>query len=163
GRTARQRVPRGQGEDMSYDMDLIVRSLELEETAPDRYLGTHTQPDFPVVYGGQLMAQILVAAARGAGGKTVRNLQIAFAKPASPSRPVEIAVDTMHDGRGMGSKTITITQGDTLCCRAITLLSADAPDLIRHADRPTVTSSPEECKPWPTDLGAWEVRVADGA
>jgi acyl-CoA thioesterase len=108
------------------------------------------------------MAQSIVAARRGVDDKTVKTLHIIFARAASPQQPIEIAVDRMHSGRAMASSTITLTQGDRLCSRAMALLSADEPDLIRHADVPGRLSAPEDATPWPRDLGAWEIRVVDG-
>ena len=144
---------------MTFTIDALLASLALEEKGSDHYVAPNAEAGHDVVFGGQLMAQSIVAARRGAGDKAVKTLHIVFARPASPKRPVEIAVDRMHDGRSLGSATITITQGDTLCSRAIALLSAAEPDLIRHADRPASLSSPDEAKPWHLDLGAWEIRV----
>jgi acyl-CoA thioesterase-2 len=147
---------------MSFTIETLLASLALTETGPDRYTATHAEPDYPVVFGGQLMAQSIVAARRGVEDKSVKTLHIVFARPASPTKPLEIAVDRMHAGRGLASSTVTLTQGDTLCSRAQILMTADEPDLIRHADTHPAMSKPEEATPWPTDLGAWELRAVDG-
>jgi acyl-CoA thioesterase-2 len=147
---------------MSFTIETLLASLALTEAGPDRYTATHAEPDYPVVFGGQLMAQSIIAARRGVEDKSVKTLHIVFARPASPTMPLEIAVDRMHAGRGLASSTVTLTQGDTLCSRAQVLMTADEPDLIRHADTHPAMSKPEEATPWPTDLGDWELRAVDG-
>jgi acyl-CoA thioesterase len=146
---------------MSFTIETLLASLELTETGPDRYTASHAEPEYPVVFGGQLMAQSIIAARKGVEDKSVKTLHIVFARPASPKLPLEITVDRMHAGRGLASSTVTLTQGDTLCSRAQILMTADEPDLIRHADLHPGMSKPEEATPWPTDLGAWEIRVVD--
>ena len=42
----------------------------------------------------------------------------------------------MHSGRSVASSTVTISQGDQMVTRSLVLLSADEPDVIRHADTP---------------------------
>jgi acyl-CoA thioesterase len=147
---------------MAFTIETVLASLALEETGPDRYTAPHAEPDYPVVFGGQLMAQSIVAARKGVDDKTVKTLHIVFARAATPTLPLEISVDRMHTGRGLASSTVTLTQGDTICSRAQVLLSAEEPDLIRHADAHPHLSKPEEATPWPTDLGVWELRTVDG-
>jgi len=85
-----------------------------------------------------------------------------FARGASPDAPVEITVDLMHAGRSFASSTVTASQGDRLCTRSIVLLTADEPDLIRHADPPANGSRAEESAPLAESSGGWEVRVVGG-
>ena len=46
--------------------------------------------------------------------------------------PIEIDVDVIHDGRTMGSHSVTVHQGDRVCAQGLILRRLDAPDLIRH-------------------------------
>jgi acyl-CoA thioesterase II len=55
---------------------------------------------------------------------------------------------------------VTIRQGDRLCARSMVLLTADEPDLIRHATRPAALSDPDEATP--RDSGGFEVRTVGG-
>ncbi len=136
----------------------LVAALDLEPTGPDRYRAQHVLANgLGVVFGGQLLAQSLVAAAAGHEGKRVKTLHTVFARGASPEEPLEIEVDPMHAGRAFASSTVTIRQGDRLCTRSIVLLTADEDDFIHHAD-PAPALVP------PADEGAgsdWEVRIVD--
>lgn len=100
-----------------------------------------------VVFGGQILAQMLlasgcVAASSGPPGKSASSIHALFARGATLTTPLDIDVDVMHAGRTVGSETVTVSQGDRLCARALVLRHAEEPDLIRH--RPTM---PDVCGP----------------
>src|SRR6476620_5899926 len=110
----------------------LLESLTLEPVEPDHYRAPNVRSGHEVVFGGQLLAQSVVAGQTGHAGKSVKTVHTVFARSASPDRPVEIAVEPMHAGRSFASNTVTISQGDRMCTRSLVLLSADEPDLIRH-------------------------------
>jgi acyl-CoA thioesterase II len=112
----------------------ILDSLHLEPDAAGRYRAANVDTGHPVVFGGQLLAQSIVAALQGQAGKTVKTLHTVFARAASPETGVEIEVDPVHAGRAMASSSVTISQGERICTRSMVLMSADEPDLIRHAE-----------------------------
>lgn len=143
-------------------IDVLLRSLDLEPTGPGAFRAPNVPFGGATVFGGQLLAQTIVAALAGQEGKTVKTVHIVFARSASSDAPVEIEVEPMQSGRSFASSTVTISQGDRLCTRALVLLSATEPDLIRHADAATTTSTPESSTPGEHVPGAWEVRVGDG-
>ncbi len=137
-------------------IDGLVGALTLEPAGPDRYRATNVEAGPGIIFGGQLMAQAVVAGLAGHDGMRVKTLHTIFARGGRPDAPVEIAVDRMHAGRSFASSTVTISQGDRLCTRSLVLLSADEPDFIRHAD-------PLPGAPGPEGDGsdeAWQVRIA---
>jgi acyl-CoA thioesterase-2 len=140
-------------------VDAILDALELEPVGSDRYRAGNVVSGHEVVFGGQLLAQALMAGGQGHDEKTVKTLHTVFARAASPDQPLEISVERMHAGRALASSTVTISQGDRLCTRSMVLLSAEEPDLIRHADRPAaLPAPPDESDP---SVGEWTVRVVD--
>ena len=148
---------------MGFTTDGLLRALVLEEVGADRYRAVNVETGAPVVFGGQLLAQSIVAALVGQETKTVKTLHTVFARAGSPEAPVEIVVDRMHGGRAVASSTVTISQGDRLCARSMVLLTADEPDVIRHGDAPPRASHPSEASGRsPEETGGWEVRVVDG-
>jgi len=97
-----------------------------------------------VVYGGQLLAQMILASDKVGVDKDVASIHTIFARSARVSDPVEIDVDVIHDGRTMGSHAVTVHQGDRVCAQGLVLRRLDAPDLIRHQpDMPDV-AGPED-------------------
>ena len=108
--------------------------LRPEAASDDRYRVTNSgdadQRD--VVFGGQFLAQAIVASSLRHPGKDVRSIQAVFARPGRIDAHTELAVEPMHDGRTFASDTVTAWQGDRLCARFMIVLDADEPDVIRH-------------------------------
>lgn len=139
----------------------LLESLQLQPNGEGSYTAGNVPGGRGAIFGGQLMAQSIVAAAMGHPGKTVKTLHIIFARSGSTDAPVDIDVDVMHTGRAFGSSTVTIRQGDRLCTRALVLLTADEPDLIRHAVAAPAVDGPDTLPGHTTDIG-WDVRVVGG-
>ena len=143
-------------------IDGLVGALRLEPTGPDRYCAVNAESGHGVIFGGQLLAQSIVAGLAGHDGKRVKTVHTVFARGGSPDAPVEIAVDRMHAGRAFASSTVTISQGDRLCTRSLVLLTADEPDFIRHADPAPDGPGPDHATPVGEAEGAWQIRIAGG-
>jgi acyl-CoA thioesterase len=141
-------------------IDGLVGALDLESVGPDRYRAGNAGAGHGVIFGGQLLAQSVVAGLAGHDAKRVKTVHTIFARGGRPDAPVEIGVDRMHAGRAFASSTVTISQGDRLCARSLVLLSADEPDFIRHADAAPVSPGPEGGSPAGDVSGAWQVRIA---
>src|SRR5690606_22875665 len=114
------------------------------------------------IFGGQLLAQSVVAGLAGHDGKRVKTVHTVFARSGRPDAPVEITVDRMHAGRAFASSTVTIGQGERLCARSLVLLTADEADFIRHADPAPAVPGPDEAAPAAGGAEAWQVRIAGG-
>ena len=136
----------------------ILESLHLEPAGEHRYRADNVHTGHPVVFGGQLLAQSMIAALKGNEGKSVKTLHTVFARAASPEAGVEIVVDPVHAGRAMASSTVTVSQGDRICTRSMVLMSAAEPDLIRHAEPAPALAAPEG-EPTGDD---WAVQIVDG-
>lgn len=145
------------------DASELLAVLELEPAGEGRFRARNMPvPEGAPVFGGQLLAQSVVAAATADPGKEVKSLHTVFARGGAPEHELEIEVEPMHLGRALGSTTVTIRQGDRLCARSLALLSAAEPDLIRHQpDRPEV-GGPEDAVPGGGESGVWEIRVVGG-
>jgi len=124
--------------------------LRLDEVGEHRFQVRHpgVSPEGrDVVFGGQLLAQMIMASSLGAKGKEVKSIHAIFARAGTYSAPIELDVDSMQAGRTWASDTVTAWQGERLLSRGLVLLSGDEPDLIRHQlDMPKV--------PRPDDLAA---------
>ena len=118
-----------------------------------------------VVFGGQLLGQMIVAASASAPGKQVRTIHTIFARAARVSAETQLAVEPIHDGRSFASANVTAWQGDRLCARALVLLDAPDPDLIRHAAPAPHVEGPEQAKdagPSPLVFPGAELRIVGG-
>jgi acyl-CoA thioesterase-2 len=113
--------------------------LELEPVGPHRYAGLpeHAGEHRNVVFGGQILAQMIMAAhldrsAEQANDKEVKSIHAIFARAGDYAAPIEYDVDAMHRGRTLGSDTVTFSQHGTIMSRGLILWSRAEPDLIRH-------------------------------
>ena len=139
----------------------ILRSLELEPTGDDRYRAGHAELGHGVVFGGQLIAQAIVAASAGHDGKRVKTVHTVFARAASFAEPLEIVVERVQAGRAFASSTVTTVQDGKPRSRSQVLLTAEEPDFIRHEapapDTPSPRSEGVEDEP-----DSWQVVIAGG-
>jgi acyl-CoA thioesterase-2 len=138
----------------SFDRDLnasLLASLEdllgvlrLEAVADDRFrIRAAATEMFDRVYGGQLLAQALVAASATVVAKEPQSLHAAFVNAGRPGRPVEVAVSRVRDGRSTAARGVTILQDDVPLLLAFACFHAnsEAPDW--HAPVPPVPAPDE--------------------
>ncbi|HUZ09616.1 MAG TPA: acyl-CoA thioesterase domain-containing protein [Acidimicrobiales bacterium] len=146
----------------------IPELLELDETREHHYRVRHPSesPEArDVVFGGQILSQMIMASDRAAGSaKDVKSIHAIFARAGTYTAPMDIEVESMHAGRTWASDTVTARQGDRMLARALVLLNIDDPDLMRHEiEMPAVpgpgSARPEEGSVFP---GA-EMRTVDDA
>ncbi|HXZ62094.1 MAG TPA: acyl-CoA thioesterase domain-containing protein [Acidimicrobiales bacterium] len=142
-----------------FTIEAFLEALTLERVGPDRYRATNLESGHHVVFGGQLLAQSVIAGLADQEGKTVKTIHTVFARGASPDEGLDITVDRMHTGRSVASSTVTISQGDRLCTRSLVLLSADEPDVIRHADEPRSSTRPDDVAATVRSEGAWQIGI----
>ncbi len=115
-----------------------------------------------VVFGGQLMAQCIMAAAALDESKSVRSIHTVFAKGARFDEPLEIVLDPMATGRTFTSTSVTMSQGDRVCVRALVVLDSGDEDLIRHQDPAPSVGDPSEATSASHGPGFWEIATVGG-
>lgn len=138
-------------------------ALELEETGPGRYRARNfLEGAGNVVFGGQILAQTIVAACSIDSTKALKSVHTIFARGADRDQPLDIDVEAMHVGRALASATVTVRQGDRLCTRSLALLSAPEPDLIRFGAPAPEVGGPEDAAPLGGNGTFWDLRVVGG-
>jgi acyl-CoA thioesterase II len=127
----------------------IPEPFRLEPAGEHRFLGANfgDPGSRAVVYGGQLLAQMIVASDLVAETKEVASIHAIFARAGKVSDPVEISVDVVHDGRTMGSQVVKVAQGERVCAEGLILRRADGPDLIRHGPAMPDVPGPDDSPP----------------
>ncbi len=143
-------------------LDGLLASLSLESVGEGRYRAPNTDADGPVVFGGQMLAQSIVAATTVDPEKMVKTVHAVFARAGSLDAPLDIIVECLHRGRAIANTTVTFKQDDRLIARAQVLLSADEPNLIHHGDPMPDVPAPGDGQERAVDEGPWEIRYADG-
>lgn len=139
-------------------MDGILGCLELS-VSDNGFIGTSQKLGYRRVFGGQILAQLMVAAVRAVPGKQVKSLTTLFASEGDPETPLAFELQRHREGRSFASLGITVRQGDRVIAAAIVSLHAPeegprSQHLAAPAGRPVETPS--------RDLGLvpWETRVS---
>jgi acyl-CoA thioesterase len=136
----------------------LLRALALEPVGEGRYRADNLPTPGAVVFGGQMLAQAIVAAARIDEAKDVASISMLFARGARVDVPLEIDVDPLAQGRSFASASVTVGHGTRRCARALVLLGAADADVIRHAPTPPVDAPPGSG----STGGGWETSVVGG-
>lgn len=143
------------------DLAEVLAALDLAqvEGKSGHYRGDNLDTPGSVVFGGQILAQMIIAADRTLPDKSVRSIHTVFSRGATLDAPVEYAVEVVADGRSVGSVTVTASQGERVCARALVLASAEEPDFIRHGPPTPTFGPPDEAAPSAHAGGWWDTRV----
>jgi acyl-CoA thioesterase-2 len=121
-------------------LDGLLRALELEPLGGDRFRVVSEPGRFNRVFGGQVVAQALLAANATVTDKDPQSLHAYFVDAGVPEQPLEVAVDRVRDGRSMSMRRVTVMQGER-------------PLLIVIASFHTNPTSPELADPPPSVPG----------
>ena len=70
-----------------FTIAAFVDALTLEEVGTDRYRAESMSSTHGVVFGGQLLAQSVMAGLAGQDGKSVKTIHTVFARGRTPKRP----------------------------------------------------------------------------
>lgn len=136
----------------------LADSMRLEQTGPHSYSAdNYDLGERGVVFGGQLIGQLIATGATVDATKVVKSAHAIFARPVMVAEQVELRVDVLQSGRTFASATTSIWQAGKERARAIILLSGEEPDLIRHAA--SMPSVPDADDVVPMAGGNSDVRV----
>ncbi|WP_082976604.1 acyl-CoA thioesterase II [Nocardia sp. 852002-20019_SCH5090214] len=92
----------------------LGRILELEEVDTDLYLGRSYNDAALRIYGGQAVAQALIAAGRTVQAqRRTHSLHGHFIHPGNPQAPVLYHVERVRDGGSFTTRSVRATQGGT--------------------------------------------------
>ena len=90
--------------------DELVSLLDLESVGPDRYLGHSPANGWKRVFGGQVIAQALIAAQRTVEGRAPHSLHVYFILAGDPREPIVFEVERIRDGRSFATRRVLARQ-----------------------------------------------------
>jgi acyl-CoA thioesterase-2 len=93
-------------------LDGLLVALRLEDLGGDRFRAPTEAGRFDRVFGGQVLAQALLAASATVAGKPPHSLHAYFVEGAAPGQPMEVSVDRVRDGRSMSTRRVSVWQGE---------------------------------------------------
>jgi len=105
---------------MSEAVQSLLSILDLEPLERNLFRGRSPQVGWQRVFGGQVIGQALVAAARTVEDRVVHSLHCYFMRPGDPSVPIIYEVDRIRDGKSFTTRRVVAIQHG----RAIFAMSA---------------------------------------
>ena len=113
-----------------------------------------------VVFGGQILAQMIVAAAlEGDGTKEVKSIHVVFARAGDYGSPLDYVVEPIHRGRTFASDRVDARQHGRSIASGLILWNLDEPDLVSH----TANAEMPDVPPPEDPSGREDGRVFPGA
>jgi acyl-CoA thioesterase II len=91
-------------------LDLLLRLLDLERLELNLFRGHNRDIGSGRVFGGQVLAQALVAAGRTVGGHQAHSLHGYFMLPGDVETPIVYQVDRIRDGRSFTTRRVLAIQ-----------------------------------------------------
>ncbi len=137
---------------MSDPLDGLIAALDLTDTgartSEDIFTGISQWTPIGRVFGGQVLAQSLVAAQRTIGeGRAVHSLHGYFLRPGDVTQPITFSVDRIHDGRSFSTRRTQAYQAGLPILSMIASFQ-DADEGLEHqAAMPGDIPDPESVQP----------------
>lgn len=145
---------------MAFDMSDLLSCLVLSP-GDDCVEGQNLDIGYHRVFGGQILAQALCAAAAATPDKTVKSLHVLFPREGDTARPMQYRVTPLQAGRTFGTTEVVAHQDGKVAAAALVSVHAHEDGLDRN-EAPPAAGAPEAATL--TDLGMvpWETRLVDG-
>ena len=142
--------------------------LDLFDVQPDgenRFIaqtGPAGEDERQVVEGTQVLAQMIVAAAKRFPEKSVRSVYAVFARAVMVGAgPVELEIDVVSEGRSTATAVVSAKQNGKRCITATILADVPTADVIRHhLPRPQV-AAPADANVSEMPMVGRELRLVD--
>jgi acyl-CoA thioesterase-2 len=133
---------------MDMPMEGLLNALDLTDTgartSEDIFTGPSQWMPLGRVFGGQVLAQSLVAAMRTVpDDRHVHSMHGYFLRPGDVSQPITFSVDRIHDGRSFSTRRTQAYQNGHPILSMIASFQDDDEGLEHHIDIPTGLPEPE--------------------
>lgn len=125
-------------------MDELIGILTLEPIEVNLFRGVSPPEERQRIFGGQVVAQALMAAYKTVGGHVCHSLQSYFIRPGDPSIPVLYQVERSRDGKSFATRrVIAIQKGEQIFNMACSFQTPE--DGYEHqSEMPTPAYSADE-------------------
>jgi acyl-CoA thioesterase-2 len=144
----------------------LLACLDLTGNGPETFEGPNLRLGYHRLFGGQILAQFVRAAARACPGKSPKSMCALFATEGRPDEPVRYEARTVREGSSFASVTIAARQRRGVIANALLSFHAaeDGPDRQTVPDVPPLPGAEHKVEigliPWETrcttDLDAAE-------
>ena len=144
---------------MRTDFEQLLAILDLERVDDTTFTGTHPTKTPTRTYGGQLLAQFVVAATRTVmSAPPLASLSVTFVNGGDPAADIEYRVVTLRDERRFANRRVDAVQDGNLLASAMVSYMSGGRGLEHSVDAPEVTG-PEKLPPISELLRGYEDTV----
>ncbi|MBO3758202.1 acyl-CoA thioesterase II [Ciceribacter sp. L1K22] len=124
----------------SAAMDQLLVTLDLEKLEENLFRGRSPKVGWQRVFGGQVIAQALVAAQRCVEpDRLVHSLHAYFMRPGDPSIPIVYQVERIRDGASFTTRRVVAIQHGKAIFSMSASFQLDEPGFEHQVDIPEVT------------------------
>src|SRR5262245_4029227 len=110
----------------------LREGLTLTRLDDDRFEGRAIERTRPRMFGGDLLAQSLMAAGMTAKDRRCHSLHVSFLAPGDPMAPIEYRVRRLRDGRRFAQRQLSAWQGNREVLIATASFTAEPPQSHVH-------------------------------
>ena len=129
---------------MSSAMQGLISILDLETLERNLFRGRSPQTGWQRVFGGQVIAQSLVAAQRTVeADRHVHSLHCYFMRPGDPAVPIIYEVDRIRDGKSFTTRRVVAIQHGHAIFSLSASFQIDEPGLEHQIEMPADLPRPE--------------------
>ncbi len=146
---------------MAFDVAGLLACLELREVEPGVVEGENLDIGYHRVFGGQILAQVITAAAGASPDKSVKSLTLLFPREGDAAKPMRYRVVQQQDGRTFGTTEVVASQDGKIIAVGLVSLHVDEDGLTR-SDPPPDVGGPDDALPLDLPMVPWEVRAVGG-
>jgi acyl-CoA thioesterase-2 len=150
---------------MNEPMEGLLAALDLTDTgartSEDIFTGPSQWMPLGRVFGGQVLAQSLVAAMRTVpDDRVVHSMHAYFLRPGDVNHPITFSVDRIHDGRSFSTRRTQAYQNALPILSMIASFQDHDEGLEHHLDMPAGLPDPETLPSAADSLGQIDHSVA---
>jgi acyl-CoA thioesterase II len=138
----------------------LIAQLDLEPLELNLFRGQSADLGGRSVFGGQVVGQALVAAARTAEDRVAHSLHAYFLLPGDTAAPIVYEVDRIRDGRSFSARRVQAIQHGRPILSMIASFHVDEPGLDHQAQMPEVPA-PELLSPMHELREEWLAEAGD--
>ena len=135
---------------MTTAADALISILDLEHLQGNLFRGRGPEAGWQRVFGGQVVGQALIAAARTVRERSAHSLHAYFLLPGDPQTPIDYEVDPIRDGSSFSTRRVVAFQRGKAIFSMSASFHREEPGLDHQIPMPDVP--PPEELPSETEL-----------
>lgn len=116
----------------------VAALFDLERLGDNLFRSPAPQAGFGRVFGGQVIAQTLIAACRTVDGRKPHSLHAYFILPGAIEEPIDFEVDRLRDGKSFTTRRVTAIQFGKVIYSTIVSFQADEDGYTHQMKMPDV-------------------------